>query len=189
MDYKALGLVAGIEIHQQLDTAEKLFCHCPTALRETAEHSGEFCRYLRATVSEMGEIDRAAQEEMKHDRLFHYYTYDTTCLVENDEEPPAPVNDEALAVAAVDLSGRPHAVVQTGVRARLVGDLQSELVADFFDGFAMGARANVHVKVLYGRSNHHRIEAVFKAFGRALRVACARDRQLAKMLPSTKGLL
>jgi imidazoleglycerol-phosphate dehydratase len=97
--------------------------------------------------------------------------------------------DETLAVAAVDLSGRPHAVVHTGVRARLVGDLQSELVADFFDGFAMGARANVHVKVLYGRSNHHRIEAVFKAFGRALRVACARDRQLAKMLPSTKGLL
>jgi imidazoleglycerol-phosphate dehydratase len=97
--------------------------------------------------------------------------------------------DETLAVAAVDLSGRPHAVVDTGVRARLVGDLQSELVADFFDGFAMGARANVHVKVLYGRSNHHRIEAVFKAFGRALRVACARDRQLAKMLPSTKGLL
>jgi imidazoleglycerol-phosphate dehydratase len=97
--------------------------------------------------------------------------------------------DETLAVLAVDLSGRPHAVVATGVRARLVGDLQSELVADFFDGFAMGARANVHVKVLYGRSNHHRLEAVFKAFGRALRVACAKDRQLAKMLPSTKGLL
>ena len=97
--------------------------------------------------------------------------------------------DETLAVAAVDLSGRPHAVVDTGVRARLVGDLQSELVADFFDGFAMGARANVHVKVMYGRSNHHRIEAVFKAFGRALRVACAKDRRLAKMLPSTKGLL
>jgi glutamyl-tRNA(Gln) amidotransferase subunit E len=98
MDYRALGLVAGIEIHQQLDTREKLFCHCPTALREIAEHNGEFCRYLRATVSEMGEIDRAAQEEMKHDRLFRYYTYDTTCLVENDEEPPAPVNDEALSV-------------------------------------------------------------------------------------------
>jgi len=97
--------------------------------------------------------------------------------------------DETLAVAAVDISGRPHAVVDTGVRARLVGDFQSELVADFFDGFAMGARANVHVKVMYGRSNHHRIEAVFKAFGRALRVACARDRRLAKMLPSTKGLL
>ena len=97
--------------------------------------------------------------------------------------------DETLAVAAVDVSGRPHAVVDTGVRARLVGDLQSELVTDFFDGFAMGARANVHVKVMYGRSNHHRIEAVFKAFGRALRVACAKDRRLAKMLPSTKGLL
>jgi len=97
--------------------------------------------------------------------------------------------DDTLAVAAVDVSGRPHAVVDTGVRARLVGDLQSELVTDFFDGFAMGARANVHVKVMYGRSNHHRIEAVFKAFGRALRVACAKDRQLARMLPSTKGLL
>jgi imidazoleglycerol-phosphate dehydratase len=97
--------------------------------------------------------------------------------------------DETLAVAAVDVGGRPHAVVNTGVRTRLVGDLQSELVTDFFDGFAMGARANVHVKVMYGRSNHHRIEAVFKAFGRALRVACAKDKQLAKMLPSTKGLL
>lgn len=97
--------------------------------------------------------------------------------------------DESLAVVAIDLGGRPHAVVQTGVRTRLVGDLQSELVTDFFEGFALGARANVHVKVLYGRSNHHRLEACFKAFGRALRVACARDRQLAKMLPSTKGLL
>ena len=98
MDYKKAGLVAGIEIHQQLDTAEKLFCHCPTALRETAEHTGEFSRFLRATVSEMGEIDRAAKEEMKSDRKFLYYTYDTTCLVENDEEPPAPMNDEALDV-------------------------------------------------------------------------------------------
>jgi glutamyl-tRNA(Gln) amidotransferase subunit E len=98
MDYKKAGLVAGIEIHQQLDTREKLFCHCPTALRDIAEHDGEFSRHLRATVSEMGLIDRAAKEEMKHDRRFQYYTYDTTCLVENDEEPPAPMNDEALAV-------------------------------------------------------------------------------------------
>jgi glutamyl-tRNA(Gln) amidotransferase subunit E len=98
MDYKAPGLVAGIEIHQQLDTAEKLFCHCPTTLRGIPEHSGEFFRYLRATVSEMGGIDRAALEEMKHHRKFQYYTYDTTCLVENDEEPPAPINDEALAI-------------------------------------------------------------------------------------------
>jgi len=97
--------------------------------------------------------------------------------------------DETLAVAAIDLSGRPHAVVTTLVKTRLVGDLQAELVPDFFDGFATGARANVHLKVLYGRSNHHKIEACFKAFGRALRVACAKDARLAKMLPSTKELL
>ena len=98
MDYKTAGLKAGIEIHQQLNTKEKLFCHCQTLLRDSIEHSGEFFRYLRVTESEMGEIDRAAQEEMKRDRKFHYYTYDTTCLVENDEEPPAPLNDEALSV-------------------------------------------------------------------------------------------
>jgi len=97
--------------------------------------------------------------------------------------------DETLAVAAVDLSGRPHAVVGLNVKVRQVGDLQSELVQDFFEGFAQGARANVHVKVLYGRSSHHQVEAIFKAFARALRVACAKDRQLGKMLPSTKGLL
>jgi len=97
--------------------------------------------------------------------------------------------DETLAVAAIDLSGRPHAVVNLKVKVPTVGDLQTELVHDFFDGFASAARANVHVKVLYGRSSHHHIEAVFKAFARALRVACARDARLAKMLPSTKGLL
>ena len=97
--------------------------------------------------------------------------------------------DETLGVAAVDLSGRVHAVTDLKLRARLVGDLQAELIDDFFDGFAQGARANVHVKVLYGRSSHHRVEAVFKAFARALRVACSRDRQLGQMLPSTKELL
>jgi imidazoleglycerol-phosphate dehydratase len=98
--------------------------------------------------------------------------------------------DETLAVAAIDLSGRPFAVIDLGrVRASRVGDLQTELVQDFFEGFATAARANVHVKVLYGRSSHHQIEAVFKAFARALRVAVARDRRLARMLPSTKGLL
>jgi len=97
--------------------------------------------------------------------------------------------DETLGVAALDLGGRSHVVVDLGLRARLVGDLQSELIPDFFDGFARGVRGNVHVKVLYGRSSHHRVEAVFKAFGRALRVACSRDRQLARTLPSTKELL
>ncbi len=97
--------------------------------------------------------------------------------------------DETLGVAAVDFGGRAVAVVDTRVRARLVGDLQAELVHDFFEGFARGARANVHARVLYGRSSHHKIEALFKAFARALRFACSRDRRLAKLLPSTKGLL
>jgi imidazoleglycerol-phosphate dehydratase len=97
--------------------------------------------------------------------------------------------DETLGLAAVDLSGRPHAVVDLRLKVRMVGDLQGELVHDFFGGFAQGAKANVHVKVLYGRSSHHHVEAVFKAFARALRVACARDTRLARMLPSTKGLL
>jgi imidazoleglycerol-phosphate dehydratase len=97
--------------------------------------------------------------------------------------------DETLAVAAVDLGGRPHTVVDLKVTAARVGDLQTELVCDFFEGFAIGARANVHLKVMYGRSSHHKIVAAFKAFARALRVACAKDARLAAMLPSTKGLL
>jgi imidazoleglycerol-phosphate dehydratase len=97
--------------------------------------------------------------------------------------------DETLAVAAVDLSGRPFAVVDLRLGVKQVGDLPTELVQDFFEGFAAAARANVHVKVLYGRSSHHQIEAIFKAFARALRVACSKDKRLAKMLPSTKGLL
>jgi len=97
--------------------------------------------------------------------------------------------DETLGVVAVDFSGRAAAIVESKVRVRLVGDLQSELVADFFDGFARGAQANVHARILYGRSNHHKIEALFKAFARAARAACWRDKQMARLLPSTKGLL
>jgi imidazoleglycerol-phosphate dehydratase len=97
--------------------------------------------------------------------------------------------DETLAVAAIDLSGRPYAVIDLKLAVDKVGDLPAELVQDFFEGFAAAARANVHLKVLYGRSSHHQIEAVFKAFARALRTACAKDRRLARTLPSTKGLL
>ena len=97
--------------------------------------------------------------------------------------------DETLAVAAIDLSGRPHAVVNLKVKVRTVGDLQTELVHDFFDGFATGARANVHLNVLYGRSSHHKIEALFKAFARALRAACWRDARMIRLLPTTKGVL
>jgi imidazoleglycerol-phosphate dehydratase len=97
--------------------------------------------------------------------------------------------DETLGVAAIDLSGRIHAVTDLRLKVRRVGDLEADLVHDFFDGFAQGARANVHVKVLYGRSSHHQIEALFKAFARALRYACSKDKRLAQVLPSTKELL
>jgi imidazoleglycerol-phosphate dehydratase len=97
--------------------------------------------------------------------------------------------DESIGVVAIDLSGRAHAVIDTRVRTQKVGDLQADLLTDFFEGFARGARANVHLKVLYGRSDHHKVEALFKAFGRALRMACSRDRRLSRVMPSTKGLL
>ena len=97
--------------------------------------------------------------------------------------------DETLALASVDLSGRPYLVLQVPIRARLVGDLQSELLEDFFQGFATSAKANVHLKTFYGRSSHHAIEALFKALARALRYACSHDARLKDQLPSTKGLL
>ena len=97
--------------------------------------------------------------------------------------------DETLAVVAVDLGGRPALVYQDRVRVRLVGDLQTELVEDFFGGFVNHAGANLHAKVLYGRSNHHKIEAIFKCFARAMRYACSTDQRLKGQLPSTKGLL
>jgi len=97
--------------------------------------------------------------------------------------------DETLGLAAVDFCGRTSIEVETKVKVRLVGDLQSELLHDFFEGFARGAHANVHVRTLYGRSNHHKIEALFKAFARAVRAACWRDPRMAEFIPSTKGLL
>ncbi len=97
--------------------------------------------------------------------------------------------DETLGIAAVDFGGRAAAVFDARLRVRIVGDLQTELLADFFDGFARGARANVHLRVMYGRSNHHKIESLFKAFARAVRFAASRDQRMATILPSTKGLL
>jgi len=97
--------------------------------------------------------------------------------------------DETLAVAAIDLSGRPYLVMKASIRARRVGDLQAELLEDFFQGFAASAGANLHLKVAYGRSSHHAVEALFKAFARALRYACSRDARLRRQLPSTKGVL
>ena len=97
--------------------------------------------------------------------------------------------DETLGLAAVDFCGRTSITVDTKVRVRLVGDLQAELVHDFFEGFARGSRSSVHARVLYGRSNHHKIESLFKAFARAVRAACWRDRRMARFIPSTKGVL
>ena len=97
--------------------------------------------------------------------------------------------DETMGMAAVDFCGRTSAVIDTKVRERLVGDLQADLVHDFLEGFARGARANVHARVLYGRSAHHKIESLFKAFARAIRAACWRDQRMKRLLPSTKGVL
>jgi len=97
--------------------------------------------------------------------------------------------DESLAAAAIDLGGRPYCVVHAKISAKRVGDFQTELVEDFFQGFAQSARANVHLRALYGRSSHHQVEAMFKAFARALRFAVSRDKRLKRVLPSTKGLL
>ena len=97
--------------------------------------------------------------------------------------------DESLGVAAIDFSGRAHAVITWKPLAPRVGDFQTELLEDFLSAFAQGARANVHVKFLYGRSSHHQVEVLFKAFARALRFAVTRDKQMRRVLPSTKGLL
>jgi imidazoleglycerol-phosphate dehydratase len=97
--------------------------------------------------------------------------------------------DETLAMVAVDLGGRPALVYKDRVKVVRVGDLQTELVEDFFGGFVNHAGANLHAKVLYGRSNHHKIEAIFKCFARAMKYACSKDARLKDELPSTKGLL
>ncbi|MGA2097775.1 MAG: imidazoleglycerol-phosphate dehydratase HisB [Candidatus Acidiferrum sp.] len=97
--------------------------------------------------------------------------------------------DETLAAAAIDLSGRPYCVINAKISAKQVGGFQVELLEDFFQGFAQSARANLHLRSLYGRSSHHQVEAIFKAFARALRFAVSRDKRLARVLPSTKGLL
>lgn len=98
-DYEEVGLVAGLEIHQQLDTDTKLFCECPTDRREPAESERRLTRYLHPTRSELGEIDEAALEESRIEREFSYLAYDTTCLVEEDDEPPHRIDGEALSVA------------------------------------------------------------------------------------------
>ena len=97
--------------------------------------------------------------------------------------------DETLALVAVDLGGRPALVYDQQVNVVHVGDLQAELLEDFFGGFVNHLGANLHAKIMYGRSNHHKVEAIFKCFARAMRYACSTDERLKDQLPSTKGLL
>jgi len=109
-DYDALGLVAGLEIHQQLDTETKLFCGCPTERRDPEAAVRTIHRYLHPTRSELGELDEAAVEESRLDRVFEYLAFDTTCLVEEDDEPPARIDREALDVA-MEIAGLLDATV------------------------------------------------------------------------------
>jgi glutamyl-tRNA(Gln) amidotransferase subunit E len=136
-DYEALGLVAGLEIHQQLDTATKLFCACPTELREPEDAERSFTRYLHPTRSELGEIDEAALEESKVEREFEYLAYDSTCLVEEDDEPPHRLDEEALGATLeiaslldMDVVDRAHVMRKVVIDGSNTGGFQrSTLVA------------------------------------------------------------
>jgi imidazoleglycerol-phosphate dehydratase/histidinol-phosphatase len=97
--------------------------------------------------------------------------------------------DEALARVAVDLGGRSYLVFEAEFARERVGELPTELVEDFLRALADRLRANLHVRVEYGRNDHHKIEAIFKALGRALRAAIERDPRLGEALPTTKGTL
>jgi imidazoleglycerol-phosphate dehydratase len=97
--------------------------------------------------------------------------------------------DESLASVAVDLSGRPYAVFEATWDGTHVGSLPVTLIPHFFRSFAHAARANVHTHVLYGEDDHHRAEALFKAFGRALDAATQLDSRRGGTVASTKGML
>ena len=97
--------------------------------------------------------------------------------------------DEVLAHVAVDLSGRPYALVQAEWHTPYVGNIPTTLFPHFFESFAVTSRCNLHARVLYGRDDHHQAEALFKAFARALDVATQIDPRRAGNIPSTKGTL
>jgi len=97
--------------------------------------------------------------------------------------------DEALVAAAVDIAGRPRVNFCGRFRRRWCGDLDTDLVEDFLIGLADHIKANVAVRILSGRSDHHKIEAVFKALARAMKMACREDLRSSKGMPSVKGLI
>lgn len=95
--------------------------------------------------------------------------------------------DEALAVVAIDIGGRPYLQYYAKFKRRFCGNLDTDVLEDFFYGFASNLEANVVVRMPYGRSDHHKIEAIFKAFAKAMRMACSTDKRAIKDIPSTKG--
>lgn len=97
--------------------------------------------------------------------------------------------DETLAIAAVDLSGRSHLNFRVRFTKPLVGELETDVIGEFFEGFTQGARANLYLETKEARSEHHKVEALYKAFARALRMAVERDARNANVVPSTKGKL
>ena len=97
--------------------------------------------------------------------------------------------DEALAVVAVDIGGRPFLQFEADFKRRFCGELDTDLLEHFFQGFAMGLGANVVVRMPYGRSDHHKIEATFKAFAKAMKMACSTDPRAIENIPSTKGMI
>lgn len=97
--------------------------------------------------------------------------------------------DETLAHVAIDLSGRPYAVIQAEWRTPYVGNIPTTLFPHFFESFVVTSRCNLHARILYGRDDHHQAEALFKAWARALDAATQIDPRRAEMIPSTKGAL
>ncbi|MFH0888979.1 MAG: imidazoleglycerol-phosphate dehydratase HisB [Planctomycetota bacterium] len=97
--------------------------------------------------------------------------------------------DESLVMTAVDISGRPYLKMDADFKSKKVGEFSTDSLEDFFQGFVASLAATLHIRVYYGRSDHHKIEAVFKAFAKSLKEACAEDKRLGNKIPSTKGIL
>ena len=97
--------------------------------------------------------------------------------------------DEALSVVAVDVSGRAFLSFDCKFKKQKIGDLESDLIKEFFWGFVRHLEATLHIRVLSGENEHHKAESIFKAFGKTMKIACSKDKRILKELPSTKGLI